>query len=51
MTMAVPVCLVDADLLDPGGLEGLGDELVVVVGVGDDVDLLAPQLGDDLTDA
>ena len=43
--------LVDADLLDPGGLEGLGDELVLVVGEGDDVDLLAAELGDDLADA
>ena len=43
--------LVDADLLHPGGLEGLGDELEVVLGVGDDVDLLASELGDDLADA
>ena len=42
--------LVDPDLLDLRRSEGPGDEVVAVVGERDDVDLLAPELVDDLAD-
>src|SRR5918998_1628303 len=41
------VLVVDEDLADAGGAERLGDEPGRLVVVGDDVDLLAAQLGDD----